>query len=117
MNEALLSITGASEDETFWNAVEWKPALINKVMSLISSACQMTSKIRPVTVELAIALLLQLTHPGTPSQTCSVLDDVNLALLEQAKEEWIMVARTFFKVSNNWPQSSADYCSDPFPFS
>jgi len=91
---------GASEDGTFWNSVEWKSALINQVMSLISSACQMTSKIRPVTVDLAIALLLQLTRRGTPSQMCSALDDVNLALLEQAKEECIMVARTFFKTED-----------------
>ena len=102
INQHVFLITGVSEDGTFWNAVEWKSALINKVMSLISSACQMTSKIRPVTVELAITLLLQLTQQEAPSEMSIVLDDVNLALLEQAKEECTMVARTFFKVSKNW---------------
>ena len=101
INQHVFLITGVSEDGTFWNAVEWKSALINKVMSLISSACQMTSKIRPVTVELAITLLLQLTQQEAPSEMSIVLDDVNLALLEQAKEECTMVARTFFKVSKN----------------
>lgn len=101
INQHVFLITGVSEDGTFWNAVEWKSALINKVMSLISSACQMTSKIRPVTVELAITLLLQLTQQEAPSEMSIVLDDVNLALLEQAKEECTMVARTFFKVSRN----------------
>lgn len=65
-------------------------------MTLLSSACQMTSKIRPVTVELAIALLLKVSVPNPSAQHC--LDDKNLALLEQAKEESIMVARNFFKV-------------------
>lgn len=87
--------SGVSEDESFWNVVEWKATLISKVMTLISSASQMTSKIRPVTVDLAITLLLQLTH-----RPLSVLDDVNLALLEQAKEECIMVARTFYKAED-----------------
>lgn len=58
----------------------------------------MTSKIRPVTVELAISLLLKIAIPNSSAQQC--LDDKNLAILEQAKEESIMVARNFFKVSN-----------------
>lgn len=57
----------------------------------------MTSKIRPVTVDLSINLLICIAIPTQPSQ--HGLDDKNLALLEQAKEESIMVARTFFKVS------------------
>ena len=56
----------------------------------------MTSKIRPVTVDLAINLLLCIAVPAQPSK--HGLDDKNLALLEQAKEESIMVSRTFFKV-------------------
>ena len=65
-------------------------------MLLLSSACQITSKIRPVTVDLAITLLLRIAVPSKPTQ--HRLDDKHLALLEQAKEESIMVARTFFKV-------------------
>jgi len=65
-------------------------------MLLLSSACQMTSKIRPITVDLAINLLLCIAVPAQPSK--HGLDDKNLALLEQAKEESIMVSRTFFKV-------------------
>lgn len=65
-------------------------------MLLLSSACQMTSKIRPVTVDLAINLLIAVAVPNPPNQ--HGLDDKNLAILEQAKEESIMVARTFFKV-------------------
>lgn len=65
-------------------------------MLLLSSACQMTSKIRPVTVDLAINLLISVAIPNQPAK--HELDDKSLALLEQAKEESIMVARTFFKV-------------------
>jgi hypothetical protein len=65
-------------------------------MLLLSSACQMISKIRPVTVDLAINLLIGVAVPNAP--VLHGLDDKNLALLEQAKEESIMVARTFFKV-------------------
>lgn len=86
---------GVSEDGSFWNTVEWKPLLVSKLMLLLSSACQMTSKIRPVTVDLAIALLLKIAVPEKPAH--HQLDDKSLALLEQAKEESIMVARTFFK--------------------
>lgn len=64
-------------------------------MVLLSSACQITSKIRPVTLDLAITLLLRIA-PSQPTQHS--LDDKHLALLEQSKEESIMVARTFFKV-------------------
>ena len=65
-------------------------------MLLLSSACQITSKIRPVAVDLAINLLIRVAVPNPPTQ--HGLDDKNLAILEQSKEESIMVARTFFKV-------------------
>lgn len=65
-------------------------------MLLLTSACQMTSKIRPVAVDLAINLLIAVAIPNPPNH--HELDDKNLAVLEQAKEESIMVARTFFKV-------------------
>jgi len=67
----------------------------SKLIVLLSSACQMQSKIRPVTIELSINLLLQLQSTREPD---ALLDDKEFALLEQAKEESIMVARTFFKV-------------------
>nr|CAH0101247.1 unnamed protein product [Daphnia galeata] len=86
---------GVNEDQPFWNTVEWKSILIGKLMLLLSSACQMISKIRPVTVDLAINLLIGVAVPNAP--VLHGLDDKNLALLEQAKEESIMVARTFFK--------------------
>ena len=82
------------DGSSFWDTVEWKPLVISKLMLLLTSACQMTSKIRPVTVDLAIALLLKMAIvPGNQHR----LDDKSLALLEQAKEESIMVSRTFFK--------------------
>ncbi len=89
-------LLGVNEDKPFWNTVEWKPTLVGKVMLLLSSACQMISKIRPVTVDLAINLLIVVAVPN--SSVPHSLDDKNIALLEQAKEESIMVARTFFKV-------------------
>ncbi|EFX79851.1 hypothetical protein DAPPUDRAFT_304370 [Daphnia pulex] len=86
---------GVNEDKPFWNTVEWKTTLVGKLMLLLSSACQMISKIRPVTVDLAINLLIVVAVPN--SSVPHGLDDKNIALLEQAKEESIMVARTFFK--------------------
>ena len=87
---------GINEDQPFWGTVEWKSMLMAKLMLLLSSACQMTSKIRPVTVDLGINLLIKIAVPNPPA--AHELDDKSLALLEQAKEESIMVARTFFKV-------------------
>ena len=87
---------GVNEEHPFWNSVEWKSILIGKLMLLLSSACQITSKIRPVAVDLAINLLIRVAVPNPPTQ--HGLDDKNLAILEQSKEESIMVARTFFKV-------------------
>ena len=61
----------------------------------------MTSKVRPVTIELGICLLLKLvaSEDATSSSGSNVqLQDGDFALLEQAKEESIMVARTFYKV-------------------
>lgn len=92
----ILLFLGINEHESFWETIDWKPILIGKLMLLLSSACQITSKIRPVTVDLAITLLLRIAVPSNPTQ--HRLDDKHLALLEQAKEESIMVARTFFKV-------------------
>ncbi|XP_032779218.2 protein CLEC16A homolog isoform X3 [Daphnia magna] len=86
---------GVNEDQPFWNTTEWKSILIAKLMLLLTSACQMTSKIRPVAVDLAINLLIAVAIPNPPNH--HELDDKNLAVLEQAKEESIMVARTFFK--------------------
>ncbi|KAI9565619.1 hypothetical protein GHT06_009411 [Daphnia sinensis] len=86
---------GVNEDQPFWNTTEWKSILIAKLVLLLTSACQMTSKIRPVTVDLAINLLIAVAIPNPPNH--HGLDDKNLAVLEQAKEESIMVARTFFK--------------------
>ncbi|XP_059351503.1 protein CLEC16A homolog isoform X2 [Daphnia carinata] len=86
---------GVNEDQPFWNTTEWKPILIAKLVLLLTSACQMTSKIRPVTVDLAINLLIAVAITNQPNH--HGLDDKNLAVLEQAKEESIMVARTFFK--------------------
>lgn len=77
-------------------------------MLLLSSACQITSKIRPVTVDLCINLLICVAVPSHPNQ--HGLDDKNLALLEQAKEESIMVARTFFKVNTELPISVMYQC-------
>lgn len=87
---------GVNQDQPFWNTVEFKSILIGKLMLLLSSACQMTSKIRPVTVDLCINLLISVAVPNQPAK--HELDDKSLALIEQAKEESIMVARTFFKV-------------------
>lgn len=90
------SYLGINDEVSFWEAIEWKPLLISKLMLLLSAGCQMTSKIRPVTVDLVITLLQRIAVPGPPAQ--HGLDDKNFAILEQAKEESIMVARTFFKV-------------------
>ncbi len=92
----LVRYIGVNEEQSFWNNIEWKSILIAKLMLLLSSACQITSKIRPVTVDLTINLLIRVAVPNSPTQ--HGLDDKNLALLEQSKEETIMVARTFFKV-------------------
>lgn len=72
--------------------------MTSKLIVLLSSACQMQSKIRPVAIEVAINLLLQLQ---STRESDALLDDKEFALLEQAKEESIMVARTFFKVISN----------------
>jgi len=85
---------GISDGQSFWKDVHWRDIVTSKLIVLLSSACQMQSKIRPVTIELSINLLLQLQSTREPD---ALLDDKEFALLEQAKEESIMVARTFFK--------------------
>lgn len=87
---------GISDNSQFWNTVDWKALLIGKLIVLLTSACQPPSKIRPVTIELAINLLIQLCVQSQAERNS--LDDKDFALLEQAKEESIMVARSFYKV-------------------
>lgn len=87
--------------DPFWDTSDWKSIMISKIILLLSAGCQMTSKVRPVTIELGICLLLKLvaSEDATSSSGSNVqLQDGDFALLEQAKEESIMVARTFYKV-------------------
>ncbi|XP_054164084.1 protein CLEC16A homolog [Oppia nitens] len=67
--------------------------LINILIEIMRKCCQYNSKIRLITLEMSILLLKRLVlRKGK-----SILSDHHLAVLEQAKEEAILILRNFYK--------------------
>ncbi|XP_049951691.1 protein CLEC16A homolog isoform X1 [Schistocerca serialis cubense] len=67
--------------------------LVEKLIKIISQACQSNSRIRLVTLELSIRLLIQLVMKNGQS----FLRDGHLAAIEGAKEESVALLRNFYK--------------------
>uniref|UniRef100_A0A0C9Q4M4 CLEC16A protein n=1 Tax=Fopius arisanus TaxID=64838 RepID=A0A0C9Q4M4_9HYME len=68
-------------------------ALIEKLIHVISASCQTNAKIRLVTIEMSIKLLIKLVISDGESLLC----DAHLAAIESAKEESTALLRNFYK--------------------
>ena len=66
------------------------------LISIIADSCQNGSKVRLVTLEIAIRLLRTLVHQ--PSKGHCWLQDSHLAMIEGAREEATLQLRSFYKV-------------------
>ncbi|CAH1391153.1 unnamed protein product [Nezara viridula] len=66
---------------------------VQKLINIISDSCQTVSKVRLVTLELAICLLLRLVVHDNKS----ILSDSHFAILMNAKEESTALLRNYYK--------------------
>ncbi|XP_063234490.1 protein CLEC16A homolog isoform X2 [Bacillus rossius redtenbacheri] len=92
VNEELLDLVllpSEKPDTMHWYNV----LLVEKLIKIILSSCQPNSRIRLVTLELAIRLLTQLVMKNGRS----FLHDCHLAAIEGAKEESTSLLRNFYK--------------------
>ncbi|XP_063990573.1 protein CLEC16A homolog isoform X2 [Diachasmimorpha longicaudata] len=71
----------------------YNSALIEKLIHVISASCQTNAKIRLVTLEMSIKLLIKLVISDGESLLC----DAHLAAIESAKEESTALLRNFYK--------------------
>ncbi|CAG2111580.1 unnamed protein product, partial [Medioppia subpectinata] len=67
--------------------------LIHLLIEIMRKCCQYNSKIRLITLEMSVLLLKRLVIRNG----VSILSDHHLAVLEQAKEEAILILRNFYK--------------------
>ncbi|KAL7307491.1 hypothetical protein TKK_0000669 [Trichogramma kaykai] len=71
----------------------YNETLIDKIIHIITLSCQSGAKVRLVTLELAIKLLLHLVICDNES----ILQDCHLAAIEAAKEQSTALLRNFYK--------------------
>merc|ERR1719259_477503 len=74
--------------------------LVEKLLHVLYSACQYGSRIRLITLDVAIAVIKQLTIGGAGEQedkATSYLSDTHFAQIEGIKEESILLLRNFYK--------------------
>ncbi|CAG2166733.1 unnamed protein product [Oppiella nova] len=87
MSSKANSSQSTKQSETLHNEV------IYLLIEIMRKCCQYNSKIRLITLEMSVLLLKRLVmRNGT-----SILSDHHLAVLEQAKEEAILILRNFYK--------------------
>eukprot|EP00057_Strongylocentrotus_purpuratus_P017817 XP_011672291.1 PREDICTED: protein CLEC16A-like [Strongylocentrotus purpuratus] len=83
-------LTNRVENKAFYNSV-----LVERLIALMNQSCQLNSCIRPVTLEMGCLLLKQLVFSNI--QAKCFLEDRHLACVEGAKEESVLLLRTFYK--------------------
>nr|XP_054763825.1 protein CLEC16A-like [Lytechinus pictus] len=83
-------LTNRVENKALYNSV-----LVERLIALMNQSCQLNSCIRPVTLEMACLLLKQLVFSNIKAKC--FLEDRHLACVEGAKEESVLLLRTFYK--------------------
>ena len=78
----------------FQNKEHYNISLVERLIKIITLACQNSSKVRLATLEMSILVLKQLVYRNGRN----FLQDRHLALLEGAKEESTLLLRNFYKV-------------------
>ncbi|XP_074099101.1 C-type lectin domain containing ema isoform X2 [Cotesia typhae] len=71
----------------------YNEALVEKLINVISMSCQNNAKIRLVTLELCVKLLLKIVMSDGQSLLC----DAHLAAIESAREQSTALLRNFYK--------------------
>lgn len=86
----------------------YQSALLDKLIHIISMSCQTNAKIRLVTLEMSIKLLIKIVISDGESLLC----DAHLAAIESAKEESTALLRNFYKSEDIFLDMFEDECSE-----
>ncbi|XP_048507003.1 protein CLEC16A homolog isoform X2 [Athalia rosae] len=71
----------------------YNQTLVDRLIQIVTLSCQTNTKVRLVTLDLAIKLLIQLVMSGSQS----LLQDRHLAAIETAREQSTSLLRNFYK--------------------
>ncbi|XP_046413748.1 protein CLEC16A homolog isoform X2 [Neodiprion fabricii] len=88
MLDLVLSPSQKTSTKNWYNEI-----LVDRLIQIITLSCQTNTKVRLVTLDLSIKLLLQLVM----SDGQSLLQDCHLAAIESAKEQSTSLLRNFYK--------------------